>query len=131
MKVVFDTNIFISALIFPGSKAEEAIMRVINGGDTLIVSRYIIDEILTVLARKFSKEAEALSRVAVNIGEISVMVNPTQKLKVFDDESDNRILECAITGGADVIVTGDKAMLVQKKYQTVRIISLNDYLRGF
>lgn len=128
MKVVFDTNIFISALIFPGGKAEEAIMRIINGEDTLLISRDIVDEILTVLARKFSKDPEALSEVAVNLAEISVLVSPTEKLQVFDDESDNRILECALAGGAEAIVTGDKAMLMRKKYRAVKIITLSEYI---
>lgn len=128
MKVVFDTNIVISALIFPGSKAEEAIMKIIRGEDTLLISREIIDEILTVLARKFSKDPEALSKVAVSLADIAVLVNPTQKMQIFDDESDNRILECAIAGGAAAIVTGDKAMLMRKKHQNIRIISLVEYL---
>lgn len=128
MKVVFDANIFISALIFPGSKAEEAIMKIINGQDTLLISRDIIDEILTVLARKFSKDPEALSKVAVSLADIAVLVNPTEKLQIFDDESDKRILECAIAGGAEAIVTGDKAMLMQKKYQGVKIMTLSEYL---
>ena len=72
MRVVFDTNIFISALIFPGGKAEDAIMSIIHGEDTLVISHDIIDEVLTVLARKFSKDAEALSRVAVNLANIGM-----------------------------------------------------------
>lgn len=55
MRVVFDTNIFISALILPGGSADTAIMRIINGDATLVISREIIDETLTVLSRKFRK----------------------------------------------------------------------------
>jgi uncharacterized protein len=130
MRVVFDTNIFISALIIPGGKAEEAIMRIIDGEDTLIISHEIIDEVLTVLARKFSKDAEALSRVAVNLAAISELVNPSEKLHVFGDEADNRIVECAVAGNAAAIVTGDKAMLMLKKHQRIRIITLSEFLKG-
>ena len=45
-----------------------------------------------------------------------------------DDEPDNRILECAATADADVIVTGDRAMLNLKKYQEIRILSLRQFL---
>ena len=83
MRVVFDTNIFISALILPGGSADAAIMRIINGDATLVISHEIIDEILTVLARKFSKDAEALSRVAVNLAGLGELVYPTERVKAL------------------------------------------------
>jgi putative PIN family toxin of toxin-antitoxin system len=128
MRVVFDTNIFISALTHPGGRADDAMMRIINGEDTLAISREIIDEVLTVLARKFSKDAEALSRVAVNLVGMGELVSPSEKLAVLDDEADNRILECAVAGKAEAIVTGDKAMLMLKRYQNIKIIALSGYL---
>jgi putative PIN family toxin of toxin-antitoxin system len=128
MRVVFDTNIFISALILPGSRADDAMMRIIDGEDTLVISCEIIDEVLTVLARKFSKDAEALSRVAVNLAGMGELVSPSEKLTVLDDEADNRILECAVAGKAEAIVTGDKAMLMLKRYRNIRIITLSGYL---
>ena len=83
MRAVFDTNIFISALILPGRSADAAIMRIINGDATLVISREIIDEILTVLSRKFSKDAEALSRVAVNLAGLGELVHPTERVKAL------------------------------------------------
>ena len=44
------------------------------------------------------------------------------------DEPDNRILECAVAGRADVIVTGDRALLALGEYRGARIISLREYL---
>ena len=129
MRVVFDTNIFISALTLPGGKAEAAVLRIIDGEDTLVISHAIIDEVLTVLARKFSKDAEALSRVAVNLAGIGEIVRPTEKLNVLGDESDNRILECAVAGNAKAIVTGDKAVLMLKSYRHIRLIPLSEFLR--
>lgn len=128
MRVVFDTNIFISALIFPDSKAEDALMRIIDGEDSLVISHEIIDEVLTVLARKFSKDAEALSRVAVNLANLGELVRPTEKLNILADKADNRILECAVAGNAEAIVTGDKAMLLLKKHHHIKIITLSEFL---
>lgn len=51
MRVVFDTNVFVSALVVPGGRADEALQRVMDGTDTLLVSRAILDELLLVLAR--------------------------------------------------------------------------------
>ena len=53
---------------------------------------------------------------------------PTTRLKVFRDDPDNRILECAVAGKATAIVTGDKAMLALGEYTGVRLISLSAYL---
>ena len=72
MRAVFDSNILVSAIVFPGGRAETALMRAIDGSVSLIISREIIHETLSVLSRKFSKDAEELSRVAVfrsNLGQ--------------------------------------------------------------
>ena len=132
MRVVFDTNIYVSALVFPGGSAGEAMLRIIDGRDTLLVSREILDELLSTLSRKFSRDAEQLSRVAVNISEITeaVTVKKEKRLNVLKDSPDNRILECAIEGRADLIITGDKEMLRLKSYGGVRIISLRQYVEG-
>lgn len=127
MRVVFDTNIFISALVFPGSQAEKAIQKIIKR-DTLLISKAIINEVLLVLSRKFSSGPEELSRVAVHLAELGEIVRPAKKVSVFQDETDNRIIECALGGRADVIVTGDKEMLTLKEYRGTTIISLREYL---
>ena len=128
MKAVFDTNIFVSALAIPGGQAERAIDLVIDTRVNLCISKEIIHEVLGVLAEKFSKGPEELSRTAVFLSELAELVMPRKKLAVLDDEPDNRILECAVTGHADIIVTGDRAMLDLKKYQEIRILSLRQFL---
>ena len=128
MRVVFDTNIFISALVFPGSQAEKAVFSILDGADTLLISKPILDELLSTLARKFSRDPEALSQVAVMLTEMAELVKPKNTVEVFKDDPDNRILECAESRQADVIVTGDKEMLLLKQYQGIPLISLRDYL---
>jgi uncharacterized protein len=127
-RVVFDTNILVSALVFPGGKGEAALQRIIEQADQLIVSRPIVDELLEVLARKFARDAEELAHVAVFVTELAVVVAPKRRLRVVKDDADNRILECAVTGRADAIVTGDKALLALKLYESIRILTLRDYL---
>lgn len=128
MKVVFDTNIFVSAFVIPGSRAEEAIVRIIEGKDTLILSKVILQELLETLSRKFSREQEELAHVAVFLSEIGQWVKPKQKLTILKDNPDNRILECAVSGSADVIVTGDKAILALRVHKGTKILSLKEYL---
>ncbi len=163
MKVVFDTNIFISAFVIPGGQAEKAILRIIEGRDIVLLSKRILDELLTVLSTKFSRDKEEISRVAVILSEMAEWVEPTERIRVLDDDPGrqvprehrllrrcqeaqygkvtfpgsprftggrlhNRILECASSGNADVIVTGDKELLRLAKYGNTRIISLKEYL---
>jgi putative PIN family toxin of toxin-antitoxin system len=128
LKAVFDTNIFVSALAIPRGQAERAVDLVIDARVNLCISKEIIHEVLGVLAQKFSKGAEDLSRTAVFLSELGELIVPREELAVLDDEPANRILECAVTGHADVIVTGDRAMLNLKKYHGIRILSLRQFL---
>ncbi len=128
MRVVFDTNIFISALVIPGSQAEKAVFRILDGDDVLLISKPILDELLSTLARKFGRDPEALSQVAVMMTEMAELVKPKSTVEVFKDDPDNRILECAEAGQADAIVTGDKEMLLLKQYHGIPLLSLRDYL---
>jgi len=128
MRIVFDSNVLLAALLFPEGRAAAAVENVLDGKDDLVLSPPILREILSVLARMFSRDREELSRVAVVLGEMGEIVEPSRRLAVFRDETDNRILECAIGGKADVIVTGDKVMLALVEYQGIRLISLAEYL---
>jgi uncharacterized protein len=128
MRVVFDTNIFISALVIPQSLAGKAMLKIIEGEDILVISKDIINEVLSVLSSKFSRDKEALSHVAVMLSELGELVKPIKTIKVFEDDPDNRILECAIHGKADVLVTGDKGMLQLREYKAIKIISLKEYI---
>ncbi|HEX5139518.1 MAG TPA: putative toxin-antitoxin system toxin component, PIN family, partial [Dehalococcoidia bacterium] len=57
-------------------------------------------------------------------------VKPRRKLAVLADEPDNRVLECAVAGGAEIVVTGDKDFLALGVFRKVRVASLREYLEG-
>jgi uncharacterized protein len=128
VRVVFDTNILVSALVFPGGRGDAALQRIIEEQDELVLSKPILDELLGILARKFSRDAEELARVAVLLSEVATIVSPRRRLRVVKDEPDNRVLECALTGRAQAIVTGDHALLALRNFRGVRLLSLRDYL---
>jgi uncharacterized protein len=130
VRVVFDSNILIAALVFPGRRAESAVFRVIEGRDRLLISKPIINEVLEVMARKFGREREELARLAVFLSEIGQMVTPGRRIQVLRDEADNRILECAVRGRAAAIVTGDRRMPDLGAFEAVRLISLRAYLES-
>jgi putative PIN family toxin of toxin-antitoxin system len=124
MRVVFDTNILVAALVFPGGHGDAALRRVIDGTDRLLLSKAILDALLEVLGRKFAREAEELAHVAVFISELSTPVAPKRRLHIVKDDPDNRILECALAGGAHGIVTGDKALLALKSFEGIPVMTL-------
>jgi uncharacterized protein len=128
VRVVFDTNILVSALVFPGGRGDAALQRIIEEQDELVLSKPILDELLGILARKFSRDAEELARVAVLLSEVATIVSPRRRLRVVKDEPDNRVLECALTGRAQAIVTGDCALPALRNFRGVRLLSLRDYL---
>ena len=128
MRVVFDTNIFISAFVIPGSQAEKAIHKIIEEEDSLLISKDIIDEVLSVLSAKFGRDKEGLSHVAVTLSDLAELVKPARRVNIFKDEPDNRILECALSGEANLLVTGDKKILQLREYKGVKIVSLREYL---
>jgi putative PIN family toxin of toxin-antitoxin system len=127
-RVVFDTNILVSALVFPGGRADAALRRIIEQTDHLLLSRPIVDELLDVLSRKFARDAEELAHVAVFVTELAQMVAPKRRLRIVKDEPDNRIIECAVAGRAEAIVTGDKALLALHHYKKIKMLTLRDYL---
>jgi uncharacterized protein len=128
MRVVFDSNVIISALTLPGGQGDRAVSAVLSGAVTLILSKPILDEILRILGSKFSRSSEELARVAVFLGDLAEWVEPDFKLTLLKDEPDNRILECAVQGSATLIVTGDRAMLELKIHEDIKIISLRAFL---
>lgn len=128
MRALFDTNIYVSAFTVPGGRAEAALLKAVEGEAQLVISKPIIHELLDVLARKFGRDAEELARIAVFLAELAELAQPRREIEVVKDDEDNRILECAIAGRADVIVTGDQAMLGLGEYQEVRIMTLREFL---
>ena len=129
MKAVLDSNIFVSALALPGGQADKALIAAADGRFALAISKPIIHEVLGVLAEKFARDPEELSRVALFLSELGEVVQPRKTLRILRDEPDNRILECALAARADAVVTGDRAILDLGEYKGVRMLTLRDFLR--
>ena len=128
MRVVFDSSIFVSALTLPGGKGDAAVAAVLTGKAVVLLSEPMLGEVLGVLGRKFAYDREQLARVALFLSELAEHVAPRGHLTVLQDEPDNRILECAVAGRADSIVTGDRQMLRLGRYEGIEIVSLRVFL---
>ncbi len=128
MSVVFDTNVFVSAFTRPEGRASLALERIVAEWDQLFISQPIIEELLRVLVEKFHWNRANLAMVTRWIDQNAHLVMPTETLHILADEPDNRILECAIASHADLIVTGDRAMLALETIENTRIVTLAEYL---
>lgn len=131
MRAVFDTNIFISAFVVPGSQGERAFLLARQKRFELYTSVPILTETANKLREKFDQSEEDIKEALKMISRAAEVLKPSIKLDVLEDVPDNRILECAVEAKADVIVTGDRHLLKLKKFQGIPIVRLVDFLRMF
>lgn len=129
-RAVFDSNVLIAAFRFPGSISEKAFTLCLSGAATLVTSPTILEEVEEVLRRKFKLDAKEARDVATFIRDASECVEPQVSLDaVKADPDDNAILECAVWGEADYVVTGDKAHLWPlDPFRGVRILSPSAFI---
>jgi uncharacterized protein len=131
VKVVFDTNIFISAFIVPGGQGERALLMARQRRFILCTSVAILTETAQKLRVKFDQDEQDIRKALRLISRIADVLKPGVRLKVLKDAPDNRILECAVEGRADLIVTGDRHLLKLRKFDGVVIVRLADFIRMF
>ncbi len=129
MKVVFDTNIFVSAFIIPGSRGQEAFLLAQRRKVSLYSSVPILTETARVLRTKFNQPETDVMAALKLISRAAMMVQPTRKVTILEDMPDNQILECAVTVQADLIVTGDHQLLALRGFEGISIVRLADFLR--
>jgi len=131
LKVVFDTNIFISAFVIPGSKAEAAYSHALKKDFTLYSSVAVLTETAQKLREKFGWQQDKITSLLKAIAKVATVIKSEPHLHHLADEPDNRVLECAEAVGADFIVTGDKHLLFLKHFQNSNVVRLSDFLRKF
>ena len=131
MKVVFDTNIYISAFVIPGGNAEKAYLKAINGDFELCTSIAILTELARKLDEKFGWEKHKIEQLITSISNLATVFKIKPWLNVVSDGPDNRILECASKVKADFLVSGDKHLLQLNHYEDFQIIKLSAFLTLF
>ena len=133
MKVVIDTNIFISSFLsksFP-RKVFDLWM---DGTIDICLSESIVTEYIRVLEKLGLKEEkeidEILSLFARGYHTIFTSKTPTLKI-VEEDPDDDKFFECAVALKAEYIVSGDKAVLKVKDYFGIKVLSARDFVEMF
>jgi putative PIN family toxin of toxin-antitoxin system len=126
-RVVLDTSIYISALVF-GGVARQVFDSLDTGGFVVCVSQPIVDEVTEVLRHKFGWTPAELDYALPPLWKRAVMVTPAGRIAVCAGPDDNRILECARAARADVVITGDDHLLRFERFEGAAIVSPRVFL---
>lgn len=128
IRVVADTNIYISALMFggvPGNFLDLAF----QGSFQLITSPILLDELDEKLRMKFGLSSSDSDLVRHRLEVIAHLVSTASTLTVIKaDPDDDRVLECAIAGHADYIVSGDHHLLKLSSYDAIPIVTVRYFM---
>lgn len=126
MKVVLDTNVWVSALVFPRGTCDQLLQYFIqHPAIEIIASPFIVQEFERVLREKLELSSQEIEFALQTLRTVATLVEPKMRVRaVREKNSDNRILECAIAAEADLLVTGDtKHILPLKIFRDVPIRS--------
>jgi putative PIN family toxin of toxin-antitoxin system len=130
LRVVLDTNIHIAARHRPSGLYNALWQAARQGKYVLLISPPLCGELVDVLRRRFTvpeNEAQGVMRSVVRVAE---MVQPRLTLNaVSADPDDNRVLECALAGKANLIVSNDRHLLNLETFEGIAIITGSDFLR--
>ena len=128
IRVLFDTNIFISAFIFGGLPRK--LLEIARAGlIKLTTSPVLLDELERKLRRKFNWDEPILAETRNDLEQLCDITSTTQSIThIQADPDDDRVLEAAIAGRADYIVSGDKHLLKLGEYEGIRILTVRQFI---
>ena len=127
MRVVFDTNVLISAILFggvPGRLLKHAATR----RASLVTSAWILDEFDRTLRMKFDWPVATATAARATIEEISEIANPRVVTVISRDPDDDNVIATALEGGATDIVSGDKDLLELGAFAGIEIVRPRELL---
>jgi len=128
VKVVFDTNILVSGLLWKGAPYR-CLLTVHSGLADLVISVPILDELRRVLIQKFHHTASEADEAVAFVQESATVVEIPGTLRVVkEDSEDDKFLETAEVAGAKFIVSGDRDLLALAKYTGITIIGARAFL---
>ena len=130
MRVVADTNVLISAFLF-GGVSDQVFLAGLRGEIQLITSDPLLKELERILKNKFKLDVQLVRGVIEEVRNVAEVVEVSSHINVISHpEEDNRVLECAVDGKADFIVTGDtKHILPLKEFRGIKILNPSEFIR--
>jgi uncharacterized protein len=127
-RVVLDTNVLLSALIF-GGRPRQVVELLPRGIVDVVISPEILTEMRRKIANKFPDFSSELALMELLLEEEAELVMlGSVTANASRDDDDNRILETALIGNCDHIISGDKDLLVLKEYEGIRIVAPAEFI---
>lgn len=128
-KVVFDTNIYISGILF-GGIPRNCLELAKSENVELFVSNKVLLELADKLDKKFFLNPETTKKILKEIAKFSQILFPKTRINhIKRDPADNMILECALEAKADYIISGDKKHLLSlKNFKNIPIVSAREFM---
>jgi uncharacterized protein len=128
-RIVCDTNVIVSAVHFDG-KPMDVLQKAIDGEIRLFYSQAILNETQRILRDKFGYRPARLTEITDILKTYGVEVTPQERLAaVPSDPDDNAIVEAAVAGNCEAIVTGDKDLLRLRSFRGIRMMSAGEFLQ--
>jgi uncharacterized protein len=122
LRVVLDTNILVSAFVFPGGVPEAVFRLAVEEQIDVISSRPLLAEFGRVLREKFEWEPSRVAEAVAQVAETATVVHPHERVRVVkEDPADDHVLEAAAAGEAEAIVSGDLDLLRLRTWRGIRI----------
>jgi len=129
MKIVLDTNVLVSGIFWTGSPSA-VLSHWINGRFELLLMDEIFDEYIRTLFRiSKGKKDDLVNKWLILFAENSTFVTVKKRFNLSPDPDDNKFLECAISGNADFIVSGDSHLLDLKSILNTEVITPSVFLK--
>jgi len=128
MRIVVDTNVVVSALVF-GGVPRQVMDLVDTGMCSLYFSPPIQAEVERILEEKFGWRLPEIGVRTRTLWSVGTQVNPVVSIAaVTDDPDDDRVLECAVAAQADAIISGDRHLLRLGSFRSIPIRSPRQFL---
>jgi len=128
VKAVLDTNVIVSALLKPDGRQALLLDLALSGAFTTIVSRDLLKEYEEVLRRpRFALDPRGIAGSLRAIRKAATLVQPRRHLHVTGDPDDNLVLECALEGGAEYVVTGNTRDF-PREFQGIQIVPPREFM---
>lgn len=133
MRAVVDTNILVRALIMPHGTVGPVLLRLRQREYTLLYAQSLLEELIDVLnrpriRRKYDLSQDDIKTIISLILLRGEAVEPEQPITICRDPKDNKFLEVAVAGKADVIVSGDEDLLVLHPFEGIPIVQPRTFL---
>lgn len=131
MRIMLDTNVLLSALLFPGERMNR-MMQYIFEAHRLVLSSFVIDELFFVVRRKFPAKEKAIDQLLSSMSYELIYTPAEMETGLFEirDDKDYPVLYTAIVEDIDVLITGDKDF-TEVAIERPKILTPSEFLDSY